>query len=90
VVIMMTLFWWSVVTSAFMLTTAWLVGSRYRWCWHFGLVTQAVMTVYFVDTGQLASLVTVGLFATLYVRNIVAWRRADVGAATCGCGSSGQ
>lgn len=72
---MLSLFSWSILTTAFSLATVWAIGNKYRLCWHLGLVTQLVYAVYFTDTGQYPGLVTVVLFSALYLRNLRRWRR---------------
>lgn len=69
--------WWSIALTAMGLVTVYLAGQRRTSAWVVGLANQVVWTVYAVATGQWGFLASVACYGALYLRNLLAWRRAD-------------
>lgn len=69
--------WWSVVLTAMGLTTVYLAGQRRTSAWVVGLTTQLAWASYAVATEQWGFLASVACYGAIYLRNLLAWRRAD-------------
>jgi hypothetical protein len=61
--------------SAGTISATWLIGSKWRWCWHLALVTQGLWFVWIITSGTWGLLPTAICLSTIHIRNIIKWQR---------------
>ena len=61
--------------SAVTIAATWLIGNKWRWCWHVALFGQSLWCTWAITMRQWGILPAVVCLSSIHIRNIVKWER---------------
>jgi hypothetical protein len=70
--------WWSWLLTAIGAAGLYAAGSNRWWGWAIGLAAQAFWVAYAISTDQLGFLASALIYGSVYARNVMRWRAAQV------------
>lgn len=73
----MTPLWWSILLAAVGILGLLLAGSKRKVGWLIGLGAQGLWVVYALVTVQYGFILSAAVYAAVYARNYILWRRDD-------------
>lgn len=68
---------WDMLLTFVGLTGIWLAGSKRKAGWAIGVGVQALWVSYALDTAQYWFVLSAAVYASLYARNWLRWRREE-------------
>lgn len=70
--------WWSWLLTVIGVTGLWFAGSHKSFGWALGIAAQVLWITYALTTHQWGFIASALAYGTVYVRNLRAWRKAEV------------
>lgn len=68
---------WSWILASIGVTGLWIAGNKSKWGWVIGITSQALWIAYAITTSQWGFLFSAFAYGTVYVRNLIKWRKDE-------------